>query len=141
MYRGAQYARFISKVSPKLSNPPLSPQNQKGSRVYLANGMALFLSWLVGRIMAQLYMFGHLYQHQGEISLLTPAGQALIIGVPPILFSLNMWYVNPVQSRWRVPDDMGLRPRMHSSSCNVYSRWTVLWHDHVACSYCRFTSV
>jgi hypothetical protein len=110
----------------------LDTVNKKGSRVYLANGVALFFSWLVGRIMAQLYMFGHLWQHRGEISLLTPAGRALVIGVPPILFSLNMWWFTKickgVLKLLSGPTKDGVRkqpqkqPQLHQQKGKVHAR-------------------
>lgn len=59
--------------------------------MYLLNGVAVFFFWLVGRIMWQLYVFQHLLRHRAELSLLTAAGQVLVVAVPPALFSLNLW--------------------------------------------------
>lgn len=83
-------------IVPRIPNSltPLAwmPQGMKSSRIYLLNGMVVFVFWLVGRLLWQLYVFHHLFRHRAELSLLTAAGQALVVGVPPALFSLNIWW-------------------------------------------------
>ena len=63
----------------------------KSSRLYLLNGVAVFVIWLVGRLLWQLYIFQNLFQHRAELPLLSAAAQVLVVGVPPALFSLNLW--------------------------------------------------
>ena len=66
-------------------------QGLKTSSLYLLNGVAVFVIWLVGRLLWQLYIFHHLVRHRAEVPLLTVAAQVLVVAVPPALFSLNLW--------------------------------------------------
>lgn len=66
--------------------------HRRQSTTYLVNGVALFFSWLVGRILLSLVVFWHLWQHRHEVALLTPAGAMLIVAVPPLLFALNTYW-------------------------------------------------
>ena len=66
-------------------------QGLKSSRLYLLNGVAVFVIWLVGRLLWQLYIFHNLFRHRAELRLLTAPAQALVFIVPPALFSLNVW--------------------------------------------------
>jgi hypothetical protein len=51
----------------------------------------VFVIWLVGRLLWQLYIFQDLFQHRAELPLLSAAAQVLVAGVPLALFSLNLW--------------------------------------------------
>jgi hypothetical protein len=68
----------------------------KSSRLYLLNGVAVFVIWLVGRLLWQLYIFQNLFQHRAEVPLLSAAAQVLVVGVPPALFSLNLWWFSKI---------------------------------------------
>ncbi|KAL8137576.1 hypothetical protein V2J09_003577 [Rumex salicifolius] len=63
------------------------------SKAYLTNGVVLFFTWLIARILLFIYVFYHLFLHYDQIEQLTSFGFALICFVPVVLSVLNvMWF-------------------------------------------------
>ncbi|XP_060667658.1 uncharacterized protein LOC125418371 isoform X1 [Ziziphus jujuba] len=80
----SQLARFFSFPS-LLRQPPLGylisetttpgfnlrwyldTAGMKGSRAYVINGVVIFFSWLVARILLFMYLFYHVYLHYNEV--------------------------------------------------------------------------
>ncbi|XP_057544268.1 uncharacterized protein LOC130823608 [Amaranthus tricolor] len=71
----------------------LDAVGMKKSKSYLVNGVAIFLTWLVARILLFMYVFYHIYSHYGQIKQLPDLGYFLILIGPCILGCLNMmWF-------------------------------------------------
>ncbi|EFN50743.1 hypothetical protein CHLNCDRAFT_142545 [Chlorella variabilis] len=63
---------------------------------YTVNGMALLISWIVGRLVLFLIFFYHVFHHLGEFHLITPLSRWLIYLVPPTLFVLNAFWFTKI---------------------------------------------
>lgn len=71
----------------------LDTAGMKRSRAYLINGVVIFLSWLVARILLFVYMFYHVYLHIDQVMQLHDFGKLLVFGVPVVLSIMNlMWF-------------------------------------------------
>ncbi|GMH14986.1 hypothetical protein Nepgr_016827 [Nepenthes gracilis] len=65
----------------------------KRSKAYVVNGVAIFFTWLVARIILFMYFFYHVSVHYDQIKQLPGFGRFLILVVPLIISSLNlMWF-------------------------------------------------
>lgn len=65
----------------------------KRTKAYVVNGVAIFFTWLVARIILFLYLFYHVILHYDEIVQLPSVGFFLIIVGPVVLAFLNlMWF-------------------------------------------------
>ncbi|KAJ1263389.1 hypothetical protein BS78_09G180900 [Paspalum vaginatum] len=66
---------------------------RKGSKLYLYNGMALFVGWLVARVVLFAYFFAHMYLHFDQVRTVFPLGFYSILAVPPVLSLMNLlWF-------------------------------------------------
>ncbi|RLN28004.1 transmembrane protein 56-B [Panicum miliaceum] len=66
---------------------------RKGSKLYLYNGLALFVGWLVARIILFVYFFTHMYIHFDQVRSVFPLGFYSILTVPPALSLMNLlWF-------------------------------------------------
>ncbi|XP_026424152.1 transmembrane protein 56-like [Papaver somniferum] len=65
---------------------------QKGSKLYMFNGSAMFLSWLVGRIFLFIYLFVHMFLHFDEVKEIFPLGFYSLFAVPPVLSVMNAYW-------------------------------------------------
>lgn len=71
----------------------LDAVGKKKSNTYVVNGVAIFLTWLVARIILFMYVFYHIYAHYDQIKLLPTVGYYLILTAPCVLAVLNlMWF-------------------------------------------------
>uniref|UniRef100_A0A9I9DJV1 TLC domain-containing protein n=1 Tax=Cucumis melo TaxID=3656 RepID=A0A9I9DJV1_CUCME len=50
----------------------LDNAGQKNSNLYVINGIALFLGWLVARILLFIYFFGHMFKHFDQVRSTSP---------------------------------------------------------------------
>ncbi|CAL4901348.1 unnamed protein product [Urochloa decumbens] len=67
---------------------------RKGSKLYLYNGLALFVGWLVARIILFVYFFAHMYFHFDQVRSVFPLGFYSILTVPPVLSLMNLlWFL------------------------------------------------
>ncbi|GAB4847799.1 hypothetical protein Ancab_026862 [Ancistrocladus abbreviatus] len=65
----------------------------KRSKAYMVNGVVIFLTWLVARIILFAYTFYHIYLHYNQIKQLPRFGLFLILIAPFVLAILNlMWF-------------------------------------------------
>ncbi|KAH6764849.1 TRAM protein [Perilla frutescens var. frutescens] len=65
----------------------------KRSSAYLINGVVIFFSWLVARILLFVYMFHHVYHHHDQVMQMHTAGFLLVFVVPVALAIMNlMWF-------------------------------------------------
>ncbi|KAG2626755.1 hypothetical protein PVAP13_3KG377056 [Panicum virgatum] len=66
---------------------------RKGSKLYLYNGLALFVGWLIARIILFVYFFTHMYLHFDQVRSVFPLGFYSILTVPPVLSLMNLlWF-------------------------------------------------
>ncbi|KAJ4800016.1 hypothetical protein LUZ62_051262 [Rhynchospora pubera] len=66
----------------------------KRSKAYVLNGVAMFVAWLVARILLFIYLFYHIYKHHDQIRMLHPFGYFLSLTIPVILFAMNLaWFM------------------------------------------------
>ncbi|XP_073295977.1 uncharacterized protein [Primulina huaijiensis] len=71
----------------------LDEAGMKNSRLYLTNGIIIFLSWLVARILLFVYLFYHTYVHYGQVKQMHASGVVLVIVVPFIISVMNfVWF-------------------------------------------------
>ncbi|XP_048502030.1 uncharacterized protein LOC104895369 isoform X2 [Beta vulgaris subsp. vulgaris] len=71
----------------------LDAVGMKKSKAYVFNGVAIFLTWLVARILLFMYVFYHLYVHYDQIKQLPLFGYYLVLIAPCVLGGLNlMWF-------------------------------------------------
>ncbi|GAB2282495.1 hypothetical protein Dimus_017038 [Dionaea muscipula] len=65
----------------------------KRSKAYVVNGVVIFFTWLVARIILFLYIFYHVYVHFDQVIELPSFGVFLVLVGPVVLASLNlMWF-------------------------------------------------
>ncbi|XP_045791343.1 TLC domain-containing protein 4-B-like isoform X2 [Trifolium pratense] len=67
----------------------LDVAGMKRSKVYLINGVVIFIGWLVARILLFVYMFYHAYLHFDQVQQMHTFGQILVV-VPVVLSVMNL---------------------------------------------------
>ncbi|XP_056166910.1 uncharacterized protein LOC115667611 isoform X3 [Syzygium oleosum] len=71
----------------------LDTVGMKKSKAYLINGVVIFLSWLVARILLFVYMFYHVYLHLHQVNEMRVSGKFLVFGAPLALTVMNLlWF-------------------------------------------------
>lgn len=66
---------------------------QKSSTLYIYNGVAMFVGWLVARILFFVYIFYHMYQHFDQVKMIFPLGFYSVLLVPSMLAVMNViWF-------------------------------------------------
>ncbi|KAJ3707131.1 hypothetical protein LUZ61_010836 [Rhynchospora tenuis] len=66
----------------------------KRSKAYVLNGVAMFVAWLVARILLFIYLFYHIYEHHDQIRMMHSIGYFLSLTIPVILFAMNLtWFM------------------------------------------------
>ncbi|KAL5720696.1 hypothetical protein ACHQM5_013340 [Ranunculus cassubicifolius] len=70
----------------------LDVANQKGSKLYICNGIALFLGWLVARVVLFTYFFVHMYLHFDQVKEIFPLGFYSLLTVPPVIAVMNLFW-------------------------------------------------
>lgn len=71
----------------------LDISGQKTSMLYIYNGVALFLGWLVARILFFIYFFIHMYLHFDQVKTIFPLGFYSMLLVPSLLSVMNvLWF-------------------------------------------------
>ncbi|KAG6418035.1 hypothetical protein SASPL_120233 [Salvia splendens] len=64
----------------------------KNSKLYIYNGVTLFLGWLVARIFLFVFYFYHMYVHFDQVKLVYPLGFYSLLTVPPVLATMNLFW-------------------------------------------------
>ncbi|XP_062105700.1 uncharacterized protein LOC133817253 [Humulus lupulus] len=65
----------------------------KRSKAYVINGVVIFFSWLVARILLFIYLFYHIYLHYEQVRQIQSFGLFLVAVVPLVLAMMNlMWF-------------------------------------------------
>ncbi|CAI9774653.1 unnamed protein product [Fraxinus pennsylvanica] len=70
----------------------LDVASQKSSKLYIFNGVALFLGWLVARILLFVYYFYHMFIHFDQVKEVYPLGFYSLLAVPPVLTLMNLFW-------------------------------------------------
>ncbi|KAL2906863.1 Transmembrane protein 56 [Bienertia sinuspersici] len=71
----------------------LDAVGMKKSKAYVVNGVGIFLTWLIARVILFMYVFYHIYTHYDQIKQMPSFGYYLILITPCILGVLNMmWF-------------------------------------------------
>lgn len=70
----------------------LHKMNKQQSRLYLINGLSLFLSWIAFRMIPSMYTFRVLFMDREKHVGLHPAVYGLLHALPVCLFSLNTYW-------------------------------------------------
>ncbi|KAM7256540.1 hypothetical protein ACFE04_012281 [Oxalis oulophora] len=71
----------------------LDVAGKKNSSLYVANGVVLFIGWLIARIILFIYFFTHMALHFNEVKVVFPLGFYCLISIPPILSAMNIvWF-------------------------------------------------
>ncbi|KAL6554436.1 hypothetical protein OROMI_020109 [Orobanche minor] len=71
----------------------LDAAGMKRSGAYIVNGIVIFLSWLVARILLFIYMFCHVYLYYDQVKQVHTMGVVLVFFVPFVLSVMNlMWF-------------------------------------------------
>lgn len=69
---------------------------QKSSSLYVYNGVALFLGWLVARILLFVYVFTHMYLHFDQVKMVFPLGFYTLLLVPSMLAVMNAFWFSKI---------------------------------------------
>ncbi|KAF7816270.1 transmembrane protein 56-B [Senna tora] len=64
----------------------------KNSILYVGNGIALFLGWLIARIFLFIFFFIHMWIHFDEVKEIFPLGFYSLLVVPPVLAIMNIFW-------------------------------------------------
>ncbi|XP_010555665.1 PREDICTED: transmembrane protein 56 [Tarenaya hassleriana] len=71
----------------------LDTSGQKSSKLYTCNGIALFLGWLVARVLLFIYFFVHMFLHFDQVKQVFPLGFYSLLTIPPALGVMNLlWF-------------------------------------------------
>ncbi|KAB2616729.1 transmembrane protein 56-like [Pyrus ussuriensis x Pyrus communis] len=71
----------------------LDVAGRKNSNLYVFNGAALFLGWLVARILLFIYFFVHMFIHFDQVKTMFPLVFYSLLPVPPMLATMNLiWF-------------------------------------------------
>ncbi|XP_062013878.1 uncharacterized protein LOC133730267 isoform X2 [Rosa rugosa] len=65
---------------------------KKNSKLYVCNGVALFLGWLVARILLFIYFFIHMFFHFHQVKTIFPLGFYSLLMIPPVLAIMNLFW-------------------------------------------------
>ncbi|KAL8261932.1 hypothetical protein R6Q59_025981 [Mikania micrantha] len=70
----------------------LDVAGMKSSNLYLWNGIAMFLGWLVARIMLFGFFFYHMYNHADQVRQVHMITFCGLLMIPPILVIMNLFW-------------------------------------------------
>lgn len=74
----------------------LDNAGKKNSVAYLCNGVALFIVWLVARILLFIYFFMHIYQHFDQVKTIFPLGFYSLLTAPSLLAVMNLFWFSKI---------------------------------------------
>ncbi|XP_068654900.1 uncharacterized protein [Aristolochia californica] len=76
----------------------LDAAGMKRSNAYVMNGIVMFFTWLIARVLLFVYLFYHVYLHYNQVEQLHPFGYLLVFGVPAVLAIMNLiWFMKIVK--------------------------------------------
>ncbi|XP_054820011.1 uncharacterized protein LOC129319001 isoform X2 [Prosopis cineraria] len=64
----------------------------KSSKLYIGNGIMLFLGWLLARVVLFIFFFIHMWIHFDEVKTIFPLGFYSLLVVPYMLAIMNMFW-------------------------------------------------
>lgn len=70
----------------------LDVAGKKSSNLYVYNGVALFLGWLVARIFLFIYLFMHMYLHFDQVKSIFTLGFYSLVAAPTTLAVMNTYW-------------------------------------------------
>ncbi|KAJ9167414.1 hypothetical protein P3X46_022068 [Hevea brasiliensis] len=71
----------------------LDVAGKKSSKMYICNGVLLFLGWLVARILLFICLFTHMFIHFDQVKKIFPLGFYSILSAAPIMAVMNVvWF-------------------------------------------------
>lgn len=70
----------------------LDTAGQKSSKLYTCNGIAMFLGWLVARILWFVFFFYHMNSHFDQVQKMHPVCFYGILIIPPVLTVMNLYW-------------------------------------------------
>ncbi|KAM0051083.1 putative TRAM/LAG1/CLN8 domain-containing protein [Helianthus debilis subsp. tardiflorus] len=71
----------------------LDVAGMKNSTLYLLNGIAMFIGWLVARVILFVYFFYHMFTHFDQVKyVFYPMGYYTLLTVPPTLAMMNLFW-------------------------------------------------
>ncbi|KAG0463696.1 hypothetical protein HPP92_019765 [Vanilla planifolia] len=70
----------------------LDVYGKKSSKLYIYNGVALFLGWLVARVILFIFFFAHIYVHFDQVRTIFPLGFYSLLTAPPLLAFMNVYW-------------------------------------------------
>ncbi|XP_020095036.1 transmembrane protein 56-like [Ananas comosus] len=74
----------------------LDTAGMKRSVAYLVNGIVMFITWLVARILLFVYLFHHIYLHYDQVLQMHIFGYVLTFLVPFVLFVMNTFWFGKI---------------------------------------------
>lgn len=101
-FTGQAHLYTLLLLSTELTTPFVNARwyfDQLGWRsapIYTVNGVCLFATWLLARIVLFLWFFKHMWEHRSDISDLRTDVMVLILTVPPLLFVLNVFWFGKI---------------------------------------------
>uniref|UniRef100_A0A1D1YNM7 Transmembrane protein 56-B n=1 Tax=Anthurium amnicola TaxID=1678845 RepID=A0A1D1YNM7_9ARAE len=70
----------------------LDLSGMKNSKVYLWNGIAMSIGWLVARVLLFIYFFTHIYLHFDQVKTMFTLGLYSLLVVPSMLTVMNVFW-------------------------------------------------
>ncbi|KAI3682544.1 hypothetical protein L1987_82596 [Smallanthus sonchifolius] len=71
----------------------LDVAGKKNSTLYMLNGVAMFLGWLVARVILFVFFFYHLFTHFDQVNqVFYPMGYYTLLTIPPMLAMMNLFW-------------------------------------------------
>ncbi|KAL1555448.1 TLC domain-containing protein 4-B-like isoform X1 [Salvia divinorum] len=74
----------------------LDAAGMKRSKAYTINGVLIFLSWLVARILLFIYLFWHSYIYYDEVKRMHEIGVVMMHVVPLVLSVMNLFWFSKI---------------------------------------------
>ncbi|XP_076956548.1 uncharacterized protein LOC143631794 [Bidens hawaiensis] len=92
----------------------LDVAGKKNSTLYMLNGVALFVGWLVARVLLFIFFFSHMYAHMYQIKHIYPMGFYSTVMIPSALALMNLFWF------WKIAKGMvktltNMKEHNHSS--------------------------
>lgn len=104
----------------------LDNSGQKGSKAYTLNGIALFLGWLVARVLLFIFFFVHMYLHFHQVKQVFPLGFYSLLTIPPALAVMNLlWF-------WKITKGL-IKTLSKAKTSGMKKQWWLPWKRFFNC--------
>eukprot|EP01025_Chloroclados_australasicus_P051933 TRINITY_DN6048_c0_g1_i4.p2 TRINITY_DN6048_c0_g1~~TRINITY_DN6048_c0_g1_i4.p2 ORF type:complete len:255 (-),score=9.21 TRINITY_DN6048_c0_g1_i4:931-1695(-) len=74
----------------------MAKSDMKTSPLYIFNGLTIFVLWIIGRLLLFPYFYWSIYNHWYQMGVVHPACRMLVVGVPTLLFVLNIFWFTKI---------------------------------------------